>query len=98
MDKSAIRVAMDWRYGKELQVSGKASESTMIERRPKPDAPQDEKTQLYSRAHKESLAGYRSFSASREQVLGQFRRRVVSEEVIPVAHGEEPPQFVPPAV
>lgn len=97
MDNSAIRVAMDWRYGKELQVSGTASESTMIERRPKPDAPQDEKTELYSRAHKESLPGYRSFSASREQVLGQFRRRTVSEPVNPGPPIDAPLQHTPPA-
>jgi cellulose synthase operon protein YhjQ len=83
---------MDWGYVKELQVS----ESTMIERRPKPDAPQDDKTQLYSRAHKESMAGYRSFSASREQVLGQFRRRTVPGEVSPAAPVEAP--LPPPPV
>jgi cellulose synthase operon protein YhjQ len=71
----------------------------MVERRIKPEPPREDKAQLYSQAHKESVAGYRSFSASREQVLGQFRRRPVSEEVSPVARTEAPPpQHAPPAV
>jgi cellulose synthase operon protein YhjQ len=70
----------------------------MIERRPKPDGPQEEKTQLYSRAHKDAMAGYRSFSASREQVLGQFRRRTVSENVSPAQPLDAPLQHTPPAV
>jgi cellulose biosynthesis protein BcsQ len=65
----------------------------MIDKRTKPLALPEEKAKLYSQADKESIAGYRSFSASREQVLGQFRRREVSEEVSPVV----PPQVNPPA-
>jgi cellulose biosynthesis protein BcsQ len=69
----------------------------MVERQIKPEAPPEDKAQLYSQAHKERVAGYRSFSASREQVLGQFRRRPVSETVGPVAHLEPPPQHAPAA-
>jgi cellulose synthase operon protein YhjQ len=67
----------------------------MIERRQKPDALQEEKAQLYSRAHKESIPGYRSFSASREQVLGQFRRRIVNEAATQTGPIEPPVQREP---
>jgi cellulose biosynthesis protein BcsQ len=46
----------------------------MIESAIKPGTLRQDRAKLYSGAHKESVAGYRSFSASREQVLGQFRR------------------------
>jgi cellulose biosynthesis protein BcsQ len=69
----------------------------MVERRMKPEPAPEDKAQLYSQAHKERVAGYRSFSASREQVLGQFRRRSVREEVSPIAHIEPPPQHNPAA-
>jgi cellulose synthase operon protein YhjQ len=39
-----------------------------------------DRAKLYSRAYNERMAQYRSFSASREQVLGQFRRRTASSE------------------
>jgi cellulose biosynthesis protein BcsQ len=53
----------------ELQSRGPATGSAMIERQ--------DRAKLYSLAFKEILLGYRSFSASREQVRGQFRRRMI---------------------
>jgi hypothetical protein len=49
----------------------------MIERGSKPGALAQDRTTLYSDAHKD-FNGYRGFSASREQVLGQFRRRAAT--------------------
>jgi hypothetical protein len=52
--------------------------SAMIESGMKPGALRRDRAKLYSGAHKESAPGYRSFSASREQVLGQFRSRMAT--------------------
>jgi len=49
-----------------------------------------DRAKLYSPAYRESMAAYRSFSASREQVLGQLRLRMVKPEVSRAAEPEGP--------